>query len=44
VKVVTNSNVQTQKTLEKNSITQHVNNLATIANFAPQIIQEEDLR
>lgn len=44
VKVVTNSNVQTQKTLEKNSITQHVNNIATIAQFAPQIVQEEDIR
>lgn len=44
VKVVTNSNVNTQKTLEKNSITQHVNNLQTIASFAPWLIQEEDIK
>lgn len=44
VKVVTNSNVNTQKTLEKNSLTQMINNLATIANFAPELIQQEDIK
>lgn len=44
VKVVTNSNVNTQKTLEKNSLTQMINNLATIANFAPDLIQQEDIK
>jgi hypothetical protein len=44
VKVVTNSNVNTQKTLEKNSLTQMINNLSTIAQFAPDLIQQEDMK
>lgn len=43
VKVTTNSNVNTQKTLEKNSIMQMINNYATIASFAPELIPQEDI-
>lgn len=44
VKVTTNSNVNTQKTLEKNSITQMITNLQMIASFRPDIIQNEDIQ
>lgn len=44
VKVVTNSNINTQKTLEKNSITQYVNNFAMLANLNPELLQVEDVK
>lgn len=44
VKVVTNSNVNTQKTLEKNSITQMINNLQVLASIYPGLIEQEDIK
>lgn len=43
VKVVTNSNVNTQKTLEKNSMTQLTNNLQVLASISPGLIEQEDI-
>lgn len=43
VKVITNSNMNTQKALEKNSVTQYINNFVMLANLQPEIIQQEDI-
>ena len=42
VKVITNSNINVMNTLEKNSITQYVQNLQIVAQFNPEAIQQED--
>lgn len=42
VKVVTNSNTNTQKTLAKNSITQFVSNYVQLVQMNPELLKKED--
>ena len=44
VKVITNSNINVMNTLEKNSITQYIQNLMMIAQMKPEVLQSEDIQ